>query len=134
MEFNESSISSKKQDTISCLVNDIKLFSNNRQLVCNLQSSVNLCNILIAISSDTIDKLLTDNSIKNAPIIPANLKKAINYIAQHYSEQITLDNLAERSIELLNAPEELKKMKDALENYNQLIGTEGIFNNLTVQK
>lgn len=93
--YMENKNTPKKSDKIASFIKDIKLFSNNRQLTCNLQSSVNLCNILIALSSDTIEKLLTDSSIKNAPIIPTNLKKAINYIAQHYSEQISLDNLAE---------------------------------------
>lgn len=92
--YMENQNTPKHPDKISNYINDIKLFSNNRQLTCNMQSSVNLCNILIAISSDTIIKLLTDSNIRNAPIIPTKLKKAINYIAQHYSEQINLDTLA----------------------------------------
>jgi len=93
--YIENKNTPQKQEKIAGLVKDIKLFSNNRQLTCNMQSSVNLCNILISLSSDTIDRLLTDSSIKNAPIIPGNLKKAINYILQHYSEPINLNTLAE---------------------------------------
>lgn len=84
----------KNQEKLSELIKGIKLFSNNRQLMCNLQSSINLCNILIMLSSNTIEKRITDTNIKNAPIIPSNLKKAISYIVQHYSEQISLDDLA----------------------------------------
>lgn len=84
----------KKCEHISDLISNVNIFSNKRQLMCNLQTSVNLCNLLIALTSDTIEKVLTNSNIKTAPIIPTKLKKAIGYIARHYSEQITLDELS----------------------------------------
>lgn len=41
------------------------------------------------------------------------------------------DKLVSKSIYMINNPDELKKMKDALEKYNQLVGTERIFENLS---
>ncbi|MBQ7097913.1 MAG: polysaccharide biosynthesis protein [Clostridia bacterium] len=42
----------------------------------------------------------------------------------------SLSNLAEKSIELIRDTKKLKEMEKALENYNQSVGTRGIFDNL----
>ncbi len=76
------------------LLNDISLFSASRQLTCGLQSSITLCSILSSLSQNTIEQVLTDNILKAPVRIPDNLKKAIRYIRSHYTESISLDDLA----------------------------------------
>lgn len=68
--------------------------SSNRRLLYNMSLSTDLCKILILLSRDTIDKLLSDDFIKDATPVPRNLKRAIEYIIANYSTQITLDDLA----------------------------------------
>ena len=82
-------------DKIKEILNSINLFSTKRQLMCNLQASISLCNILALLSQYTIDKILTDSSIRDTPRIPPKLKGAISYITRHYSEQISLGRLAD---------------------------------------
>ena len=84
----------KDTQRLESYLSGINLFSSKRQLMCGLQSSICLCSILALISQTTLDKILTDVNIRNTAIIPPNLKKAISYIAGHYSEQITLEELA----------------------------------------
>ncbi len=74
---------------------DINLFSGRRQILCNLQSSTALCNILLMMSQQTIEALSINPDLRKSNFIPAKLRKAIGYIARHYSEQIKLDELAE---------------------------------------
>ena len=92
--YLENLNTSKKNENISDLISSINIFSAKRQIMGNLQSSINLCNLLVTLSSNAIDKVLTNSNIKTAPIIPSNLKKAIGYIARHYTEQISLECLA----------------------------------------
>lgn len=75
-------------------LDDIQLFSTKRQLMCGLQSSNSLCSILSSLSQNTIDSVSTDVILKAPDKIPANLKKAIHYIRSHYTEKISLDELA----------------------------------------
>ena len=78
------------------LMNDIKLVSIKRQLMCNLHSSIILSDILARLSQNTIDTILADNSLKNSPTaIPGNLKMAIGYIMKHYSEKISLKDVSD---------------------------------------
>ncbi|MBQ8525166.1 MAG: helix-turn-helix transcriptional regulator [Clostridia bacterium] len=73
----------------------INLFSEKRQLMCKLQSAINLSRILADISQKTLDTVLTDRTLRSIRIIPPHLKRAIGYISSHYSEQISLENLSE---------------------------------------
>ena len=75
-------------------LNDIRLFSASRQLMCGLQSSIILCSILSSLSQNTIEHVLTDNILKAPNKVPDNLKKAIRYIRSHYTEPISLSDLA----------------------------------------
>lgn len=75
-------------------LDDIQLFSIKRQLMCGLQSSNSLCSILSTLSQYTIDTVYSDAILKAPDKIPANLKKAIRYIRSHYTEKISLDELA----------------------------------------
>ncbi len=74
---------------------DIQLFSNRRQLMCGLQSSIVLSSILSTLSQHTIEQISEENIINTPDSIPANLKKAIRYIRGHYAERISLDDLAD---------------------------------------
>lgn len=75
-------------------IKKINLYSANRQLMCGLQSSINLCRILTLLSQATIDKMITGDNIHTETGVPRKLKKAVGYITRHYSEQITLEQLA----------------------------------------
>ena len=75
-------------------LNDIRLFSASRQLMCGLQSSIILCSILSALSQNMIEQVLSDNILNKPSKIPDNLKKAIRYIRSHYTEPISLSDLA----------------------------------------
>lgn len=83
-----------KFDDLLKLTHGINLFSDRRQMLCNLQSSVALCNILLMLSQETIESLSNNFALRKSTVIPAKLRKAIGYITRHYSEQITLDDLA----------------------------------------
>lgn len=72
----------------------INQFSSERQLMCKLRSSICLSHILADISQKTLDTVMTDKTLKNRKVIPPHLKKAIGYISSHYSEKISLDNIA----------------------------------------
>ena len=76
------------------IIKNINLFSDKRQLLCNLQSSVVLCNILLMLAQETMQSLANDFNIRKSTSIPPKLRKAIGYIARHYSEQIKLETLA----------------------------------------
>ena len=75
-------------------LDDIQLFSFKRQLMCGLQSSNSLCSILSTLSQYTIDTVYSDAVLKAPDQIPDNLKKAIRYIRSHYTEKISLGELA----------------------------------------
>ena len=84
----------KNFDKLLNLSRDINLFSTRRQLLCNLQSSTALCNILLILSQQTIEALSIDPELRNSAVIPQKLRKAIGYITRHYSKQITLEELS----------------------------------------
>lgn len=75
-------------------LNDIRLISIRRQLMCGLQSSIILCGILSTLSQNTIEEVSSESYISSTPKVPDNLKKAIRYIRDHYTEPISLDDLA----------------------------------------
>lgn len=77
------------------LVNGMRIFSSHRQLMCGLQSTISLCNILTYLSEYTVEFLSSDTTLKDEPLIAPNLKKAIRYITRHYTEKITLDAITE---------------------------------------
>lgn len=62
--------------------------------MCGLQSSINLCAILASLSQHTIECITNNVITKNPEKIPPNLKKAIRYIRSHYTEKISLNELA----------------------------------------
>ena len=97
---NQSAIYLKNKYTLTSpkerfkQLNDIRLISVRRQLMCGLQSSIILCDILASLSQNTIEEISTESYISPTTKVPDNLKKAIRYIRDHYTEQISLDCLA----------------------------------------
>lgn len=81
--------------TSTNFLKEIQLFSSKRQLMCGLQSSISLCSILSLMSQHTIETISTDTALHQPSKVPDNLKKAIRYIRSHYTERISLDDLAE---------------------------------------
>ncbi len=73
---------------------EIQLFSTGRHLMRDFQSSIALCSILSRLSQDTIHKVSSDNLLASDNKIPTNLKKSILYIRSHYTEPISLSDLA----------------------------------------
>ena len=85
----------KDHEKIFNQLSDIHLMSVRRQLMCGLQSSIILCSILSSLSQNTIEAISTDSFINKTKKVPDNLKKAIRYIRSHYTERISLDELAQ---------------------------------------
>lgn len=76
------------------LFNQILRSTSTRKLLYNLTLSTDLCRILILLSRETIDKLLSDDSVLRTKPASLKLKRAIEYIIMNYSKPITLDELA----------------------------------------
>ncbi len=91
IQFKNSADLSKME----ALYKNINLFSAKRQFMCDIQASINLCNILASISQNTVDATLSNSSITNIPKMPNNLKRALGYINRNYSQPISLEELAE---------------------------------------
>lgn len=81
-------------DEISDSLKKINIYSSRRPLMCSLQSSVAICNILLLLSQKTIDGALEDDKISDTPVIPEKLRKAIGYISKNFSRNITLEQLS----------------------------------------
>ncbi len=79
---------------VFALLNDIQHFSSRRQLTSGIQSSINLCSILSSLSQNTLETVTSGNLLGKSEVVPSNLKKAIQYIRLHYSQQLNLDELA----------------------------------------
>ncbi len=76
------------------LLSGINLYSENRMFLCGLQSSISLCGILLILSQNALDTLLTDTGIRDSRPVPVKLKRALGYIARNYSAPISLNDLA----------------------------------------
>lgn len=72
----------------------ISSLSTRRLLITNLQLGAALCNILALLSQKTIEHVISNMKSHDIPEIPAKLKRAVSYIAMHYSEPITLEELS----------------------------------------
>ena len=70
--------------------------SSTRRLLYNLSLSTDLCRILLLLSRETIDKLLSDDTFHNLKPVPLNLRRSIEYIIANYSKLITLNDLAQQ--------------------------------------
>lgn len=76
-------------------IGEIPSFSDKRQLLCNLEASLVLCRLILTLSRQAMDGLTESVSLRKEKAIPAQLRRAIGYIARHYSEPLRLDGLAE---------------------------------------
>ncbi len=81
-------------ESVFQLLGDIQHYSSRRQLTSGMQSSINLCSILSSLCQNTIETIPAGNLQGKSETVPSNLKKAIQYIRLHYSQQLTLDDLA----------------------------------------
>lgn len=79
---------------ISDILKILTTLSTKRQLTCAVQASICLSTIIADISQLTIDEIITNSEFRPTHVIPNKLKKAMNYIFQHYSEQISLNDLS----------------------------------------
>lgn len=79
---------------ISDYTKNINMYSSKRPLMCGLQSSAALFNILLALSQKTIENTLKNDKITDTPSIPNKLRKAMGYISKNFSKNISLDELA----------------------------------------
>lgn len=77
------------------MISEITLFSAKREITCFLQSSAALCDILIYLTNNTLASVVDNVELENVVPIPYNLKKSVAYIRRHYTEPITLDELAD---------------------------------------
>ncbi len=84
----------RNAESVFQLLNDIQHYSSRRQLTSGMQSSINLCSILSSLSQNTIEAVTNGNLLNKSDTVPSNLKKAIQYIRSHYSQQLSLDDLA----------------------------------------
>ena len=92
---NKTSLTDKNTlKMINEMLYGIAKLSSGRKLMCNLQSCINLCTILSLISQTTIDSVAAWRNVHTESGVPQKLKKAVSYISRHYSEQISLTDLA----------------------------------------
>lgn len=92
--YLQSFISASDNENVANYLSILNSLSSKIYLTSQLQSSANLCNLLAILSQMTIDDFLSNTKTHNFTEIPPNLKRAISYIAMHYSEPITLSDLA----------------------------------------
>lgn len=76
------------------ILSDITLFSAKREITSFLQSSAALCEILIYLTDNTLSSAADNSALESAVSVPYNLKKAVAYIRRHYTQTVTLDDLA----------------------------------------
>lgn len=81
-------------EEIASLFSKILHASSNRHLMHNMTLSVNLCSILLLLSRETVNQLLSNDSIHDLEPVPQNLKRVIEYIVANYTKPITLEELA----------------------------------------
>ena len=83
------------QNKLTLIISDITISSAKRNITCFLQSNTALCKILIYLTNNTLLSAANNTGLENAVSIPYNLKKAVAYIRRHYTQSITLDELAD---------------------------------------
>lgn len=83
-----------KSESINRCVSEISSALSHRNISSTLKASAMLSEILVSLSEQALSDMGSKKRIHNRKKVPQNLKKAIDYIMQHYSERITLDMLA----------------------------------------
>lgn len=83
-------------DKIQSIFSDMLLYMQKKSVTSGINLSVSLCTILAHLSQTTINTIPIDTNMKkNTSPVPKKLKRAIGYIMQNYSEQISLDELSD---------------------------------------
>lgn len=92
--FLQTRSTPKDNERIYSFLPGISAFTSGRYFMSRLMSSARLCAVLCELSEYTVNRLLSEKSIFKGKTVPPKLKKAVEYIARHYSEKINLDELA----------------------------------------
>ena len=92
--FLQSHFTPGTNSSLFTQLQNIRLYSASRQIMCGIQSSVALCSILCLLSQMTIEEVSSNVLVGSHDAVPAPLKKAIRYIRTHYTEKISLASLA----------------------------------------
>lgn len=92
--YLESKTTLRDTDAVNKCVAEILPLVTGRKFMGNIRASVYLCEILARLSEETVQKLLDNKKMHMGRQIPQNLKKAVEYIALHHAEKISLEALA----------------------------------------
>lgn len=91
--YINSQTAMKKDDHLENIFTEIVKYASREGMQDRQLAAISLCRILAAISQQTVLSLHKETNHSSKGQHPANLKKALNYITQHYTEKITLDDL-----------------------------------------
>lgn len=85
--------SMKKDLLLENLLSDIVKYASREDHQDQQLAAISLCRILAAVSRQTAAALYQESNSSTVGKHPQNLKKALSYISQHYTEKITLEDL-----------------------------------------
>lgn len=92
--FLQTKQSPKDNERIYSFLPGISAYTSGRHFMSRLMSSSRLSAILCELSENTVNLLLSEKRSIKGKTVPPKLKKAVEYIARHYSEKITLDEIS----------------------------------------
>ena len=92
--YLESVIHTAPSDQITESYTTIRQHLTNKQIMSSLQASIDLCSLLTRLSQKTLDYIIANPTLEASLEMPPRLKQAISYIYQHYTEAISLTDLA----------------------------------------
>lgn len=93
--YLESVIHSQKEDQLSEAFSSIRQNLSKKQIMSSLQASIDLCDLLAKLSQKTLDRVIATPALQTSREMPPRLKQAVAYIYQHYTEAISLTDLAQ---------------------------------------
>lgn len=79
---------------ISDILSGIHLISARKPVTGMLDASARLCMILSHLAGKTAETLLHASSVQTSQEVPPKLRRAVGYIVRHYSEPISLQDVA----------------------------------------
>ena len=83
----------KKDSLLESTLADIVKYASRESAQDRQLAAISLCRILAEISRQTAGALYQETGTGSGGKHPPNLKKALSYISQHYTEKITLEEL-----------------------------------------
>ena len=93
--YLESVIHTQEEDLISETCSAIRHALSSKQIMSSLQASIDLCDLLARLSQRTLDRVISTPALQTSLEMPPRLKQAVAYIYQHYTEAISLTDLAQ---------------------------------------